>query len=138
MPEDNYTVDLSTTREVRAGKDVTVYCYGAMVPVVTKAAEEAASQGIETNVIDLRTLLPLDEESVLGVPRVIRLPGVNQREPADPAIQFDREPVTIPIRQEIAPGFLEEMRDNGITHLVVRIAPWRRYTKVVGVEAAAA
>jgi len=65
VPEEAYTVDLSTTREVRAGKDVTVYCYGAMVPVVTKAAEEAAGQGIETNVIDLRTLLPLDEESVL-------------------------------------------------------------------------
>ena len=65
VPEEGYKVDLSTTREVRSGKDVTVYCYGAMVPVVEKAAGEAASQGIETNVIDLRTLLPLDEESVL-------------------------------------------------------------------------
>jgi 2-oxoisovalerate dehydrogenase E1 component beta subunit len=65
VPEESYKVDLSTTREVRAGKDVTVYCYGAMVPVVQKAAEEAAGQGIETHVLDLRTLLPLDEESVL-------------------------------------------------------------------------
>jgi 2-oxoisovalerate dehydrogenase E1 component beta subunit len=65
VPEDRYTVDLSTLREVRPGKDVTVFCYGAMVPVVTKAAERAAESGIETNVVDLRTLLPLDEDGVL-------------------------------------------------------------------------
>jgi 2-oxoisovalerate dehydrogenase E1 component beta subunit len=65
VPEGRYTVDLSTTREVREGQDVTVFCYGAMVPVVTRAAEEAAANGIETLVVDLRTLLPLDEEAVL-------------------------------------------------------------------------
>jgi pyruvate dehydrogenase E1 component beta subunit len=65
VPEHSYKVDLSTTREVRAGKDVTVYCYGAMVPVAAKAAEQAAEKGIECHVVDLRTLLPLDEEGVL-------------------------------------------------------------------------
>ena len=65
VPEGHYTVDLSTTRDVRTGKDVVVFCYGAMVPVVSKAAEEAAQSGIETHVVDLRTLLPLDEEAVL-------------------------------------------------------------------------
>jgi len=65
VPEGHYTVDLSSTREVRPGKDVTVFCYGAMVPVVEKAAATAAEGGIDTNIVDLRTLLPLDEEAVL-------------------------------------------------------------------------
>ena len=65
VPEGNYTVDLSTLREVREGDDVTVFCYGAMVPVAEKAAAQAAESGIETRVVDLRTLLPLDEEGVL-------------------------------------------------------------------------
>jgi len=65
VPEDHYTVDLSTLREVQSGSDVTVFCYGAMVPVVTKAAQRAEESGIKTCVVDLRTLLPLDEEGVL-------------------------------------------------------------------------
>jgi pyruvate dehydrogenase E1 component subunit beta len=65
VPEGRYHVDLSTLREARAGKDVTVFCYGAMVPVALKAAEESAAKGTDVRVIDLRTLLPLDEEGVL-------------------------------------------------------------------------
>jgi len=65
VPEESYRVELSTLREARPGKDVTVFCYGAMVPVSLKAAEEAAASGIESRVIDLRTLLPLDEDGVL-------------------------------------------------------------------------
>jgi 2-oxoisovalerate dehydrogenase E1 component beta subunit len=65
VPEGYYTVDLSTTRVVREGSDVTVFCYGAMVPVCEKAAEQAAEKGIEALIVDLRTLLPLDEEGVL-------------------------------------------------------------------------
>lgn len=66
VPEGHYTVDLSTLRNAREGDHVTVFCYGAMVPVCMKAAEQAAAdKGIEARVIDLRTLLPLDEEGVL-------------------------------------------------------------------------
>lgn len=65
VPEGQYTVDLSTLRTVRDGRDLTVFCYGAMVPIVEKAAEQAAGKGIEARVVDLRTLLPLDEEGVL-------------------------------------------------------------------------
>jgi 2-oxoisovalerate dehydrogenase E1 component beta subunit len=65
VPEGSYTVELSTLREARPGKQVTVFCYGAMVPVTMKAAEEAAAAGIDARVIDLRTLLPLDEDGVL-------------------------------------------------------------------------
>jgi 2-oxoisovalerate dehydrogenase E1 component beta subunit len=65
VPEGKYTVDLSTLRTVREGRNVTVFCYGAMVPVCQKAAEQAAEKGIETLIVDLRTLLPLDEDGVL-------------------------------------------------------------------------
>ena len=65
VPEDPYTVELSTLREVRAGQDVTVFCYGAMVPVAVKAAQRAEEAGIDCHVVDLRTLLPLDEQGVL-------------------------------------------------------------------------
>lgn len=65
VPEGHYTVDLSTLRPVREGEDVTIFCYGAMVPVAMKAAEQAAENGIDCHVVDLRTLLPLDEEGVL-------------------------------------------------------------------------
>ncbi len=65
VPEGDYRVDLSTLRTVRPGKDVTVFCYGAMVPVCERAAQQAAEQGIDCLVVDLRTLTPLDEEGVL-------------------------------------------------------------------------
>ena len=66
VPEGDYTVDLTTLRTVREGSDVTVFCYGAMVPVAEKAAETAATErGIQCEIVDLRTLLPLDEEGVL-------------------------------------------------------------------------
>jgi 2-oxoisovalerate dehydrogenase E1 component beta subunit len=65
VPEGHYTVALSTLRTVREGRNVTVFCYGAMVPVCQKAAEQAAAKGIECLIVDLRTLLPLDEEGVL-------------------------------------------------------------------------
>jgi 2-oxoisovalerate dehydrogenase E1 component beta subunit len=69
VPEGSYSIDLSTVRTVREGSDVTVFCYGAMVPVCEKAAAKAAEGGIETHVMDLRTLLPLDEEAVLDAAR---------------------------------------------------------------------
>lgn len=65
VPEGHYTVDLSTCRTVREGKDVTIFCYGAMVPVVEKAAAQAEEKGIDVHIVDLRTLLPLDEEGVI-------------------------------------------------------------------------
>ncbi len=65
VPEGEYSVDLSTLRSVRSGDDVTLFCYGAMVTVAEKAADQAQAKGIGVNIVDLRTLLPLDEEGVL-------------------------------------------------------------------------
>ncbi|MDP6849442.1 MAG: alpha-ketoacid dehydrogenase subunit beta [Planctomycetota bacterium] len=66
VPEGMHRVSLSTVREVTSGNDAVVFCYGAMVPVCQQAANRIREErGKEVRVIDLRTLLPLDEEAVL-------------------------------------------------------------------------
>ena len=47
------------------GKDVSIITYAAMLQVALEAAEAAAADGIDVEVLDLRTLLPLDEEAIL-------------------------------------------------------------------------
>jgi len=64
VPDDDTTVPIGPARLVRAGADVTVFAWSAMVPVVQAAAERAAAEGIDCEVIDLRSLVPLDEEAV--------------------------------------------------------------------------
>uniref|UniRef100_A0A832I4G8 3-methyl-2-oxobutanoate dehydrogenase (2-methylpropanoyl-transferring) n=1 Tax=Eiseniibacteriota bacterium TaxID=2212470 RepID=A0A832I4G8_UNCEI len=66
VPEGRTAVPLGVARTARAGEHVTVLCYGAMVPVALEAAERAAERGWSAEVVDLRTLLPLDAEAVLG------------------------------------------------------------------------
>jgi pyruvate dehydrogenase E1 component beta subunit len=66
VPEGHYTVPLGQARVVQSGDDVTVICYGGMVEVCKKAAEAAGAHGIGVEVLDLRTLVPLDTEAVLA------------------------------------------------------------------------
>ena len=65
VPEGDYTVPLGEARVVRKGHDVTLVTYGAMLPVAEEAAGRAAEGGIGVEVIDLRTLWPLDVETVI-------------------------------------------------------------------------
>ncbi|HJZ85293.1 MAG TPA: alpha-ketoacid dehydrogenase subunit beta [Polyangia bacterium] len=65
VPEDDYTVPLGKAHLVRAGTQVTVLAYGAMLHVVGEATEKLVEQGLDPEVIDLRTLLPLDTETVI-------------------------------------------------------------------------
>jgi len=64
VPDDDTTVPIGPARLVRPGTDVSVFAWSAMVPVVQAAAERAAAEGIDCEVIDLRSLVPLDEEAV--------------------------------------------------------------------------
>lgn len=66
VPEDDYELPLRRARLVRPGNDVTVIAWGAMIPPSVQAAETFAAAGITVEVIDLRTLSPLDEESILA------------------------------------------------------------------------
>ena len=65
VPEGRYTTPIGKARTARAGEHLTVLAYGAMVPVSVEAADMAAERGWSVEVIDLRTLLPLDTEAVL-------------------------------------------------------------------------
>lgn len=64
LPTDDYTVPIGKARVAREGRDITVVTYAAMVYTALEAAETLAKEGIELEVIDLRTLLPLDRETI--------------------------------------------------------------------------
>jgi len=66
VPEASFEVPLRQARSVREGKDLTIVAWGAMIPVARKAAEKAQAEGIETEIIDLRTLSPMDRETIVG------------------------------------------------------------------------
>lgn len=75
VPEGDYTVALGRARVVRPGTDLTVIAWGAMLPEAAIAAEQAQAQGIDCELIDLRTLWPLDidclQESVRRTGRAV-------------------------------------------------------------------
>jgi len=64
VPEEPYTVPLGEASLVREGRDVTVLAWGAMLHTAMEAARIAEERGIEVELIDLRTLLPLDIDAV--------------------------------------------------------------------------
>src|SRR5438445_706939 len=64
VPEGDYTVPIGTAKVVREGSQLTVLCYGAMVHTCLEAAERAVAEGFDPEIVDLRTLLPLDTETV--------------------------------------------------------------------------
>jgi pyruvate/2-oxoglutarate/acetoin dehydrogenase E1 component len=64
VPEGDYTVPLGVARVAREGADVSLITYAATVHDCLSAAEKAKSEGIDCEVIDLRTLLPFDREAI--------------------------------------------------------------------------
>jgi pyruvate dehydrogenase E1 component beta subunit len=66
VPEEEYTVPIGKAKVVREGKDVTIISYGLMVHTSVKAAEELEKSGISAEVIDLRTLMPLDIDTIVA------------------------------------------------------------------------
>ena len=65
VPEDGYTVELSRARVVRTGAQITVVAWGAMLVEALAAAEQAEGKGVDAEVIDLRTLWPVDMNAVV-------------------------------------------------------------------------
>ncbi len=66
VPEGDYTVPLEKANILRRGDHCTVIAYGAMVPIIEEAAKIAEGKGISTELIDLRTLLPFDVETIIA------------------------------------------------------------------------
>jgi 2-oxoisovalerate dehydrogenase E1 component beta subunit len=65
IPAGDYTVPIGKAAVRREGKHLTILSYAAMMHNSLEAADALAKENIETEVIDLRTLLPLDEETIL-------------------------------------------------------------------------
>jgi 2-oxoisovalerate dehydrogenase E1 component beta subunit len=64
LPAGDYTVPLGKAKLVRKGRDLSIVTYGAMVWVALDAAKKLAEEGIEIEILDLRTLAPLDRDAV--------------------------------------------------------------------------
>src|SRR5881398_505738 len=60
LPSEDYTVPIGKAKVVREGKDLTIVAYGSMVWTALEAADKLAEEGASVEVVDLRTLLPLD------------------------------------------------------------------------------
>lgn len=66
LPAGDYTVPIGKAKVFREGKDLSIITYGAMVWTAFEAAEKLSQEGISAEIVDLRTLLPLDEETILA------------------------------------------------------------------------
>jgi len=64
LPAEEFTVPIGKARIARQGRHLSIVTYGAMVWTALEAAEKLAAEGIEIEVVDLRTLLPLDRDTV--------------------------------------------------------------------------
>lgn len=66
VPEEEYLIPIGKAKVVQPGKDITLISWGACMRETLKAAEMAKAQGIEAEVIDLRTIAPLDRETIIN------------------------------------------------------------------------
>ncbi|MGA8543285.1 MAG: alpha-ketoacid dehydrogenase subunit beta [Thermoplasmata archaeon] len=66
VPDGDHRVPFGKARLVREGTDVSLFAYGAMIPPTVEAAETLAQEGISAEVIDPRTLVPLDEAAIIA------------------------------------------------------------------------
>ena len=65
VPEEPYTIPLGTAEVKREGRDLTIVATSIMVQRALQAAEQLAEEGIEVEVVDPRTLKPLDKETII-------------------------------------------------------------------------
>ncbi len=65
LPDEEYVVEIGKADIKREGSDITVVTYGSMVHFSLEAAEILSKEGVEVEIVDLRTLLPIDKEAVL-------------------------------------------------------------------------
>lgn len=65
LPTDDYIVEIGKARTARTGRDLSIITFGAMVLTALDAAEELEKEGLDVEVIDLRTLAPMDKTAIL-------------------------------------------------------------------------
>lgn len=69
VPDGDWIVPIGKARLARSGRDLSIVTYGAMLHVALDAAARLESEGIEIEVLDLRTIKPLDQEAILATAR---------------------------------------------------------------------
>lgn len=114
VPEEEYTIPLGLADVKRVGTDVTVVATGYTVPMALSAAQRAAHDGISVEVVDLRTMLPLDRQTIrVSVRKTGRL------------VIADDTPRTCGAAAEIAASVVEDDETFGCL-----MAPIKRVTRV--------
>ncbi|OGF67404.1 MAG: pyruvate dehydrogenase [Candidatus Fischerbacteria bacterium RBG_13_37_8] len=74
LPDEEYLVPIGKGKVIREGKHATIVTYGRMVYIAMEAVEELSKDGVEIEIIDLRTVFPLDEELIMqSVKKTYRL-----------------------------------------------------------------
>ena len=111
LPSEDYIVPIGKADVKRAGNDISLITYGAMVHLALEAAELLAQEGIDLEVIDLRTLIPLDKDRVYESVRK-----------TSKAILLHEDNKTGGIGAEIAALLAEDCFDH-LDGPVLRIAP---------------
>lgn len=66
VPEELYTIPMGKAEVKRPGRDLTLIAYSIMVPRALEAAQQLAAEGIEVEVVDVRSLKPLDKQTIVG------------------------------------------------------------------------
>lgn len=66
VPEEEYTIEIGKANVKKEGNDITLIAYGAMVQESEKAAEELEKEGYSVEVIDLRTVQPIDIDTLVA------------------------------------------------------------------------
>ena len=69
VPDEEYTVPLNRARIAREGNDIAIFTYGYMVHIALEVAERMENDGFECEVVDLRSLLPLDRDAIIASAR---------------------------------------------------------------------
>jgi 2-oxoisovalerate dehydrogenase E1 component beta subunit len=96
LPPQDYRVPIGKAKVVRRGRDLSVFTYAAMLHLALEVAEKLAAENIEIEVVDLRTLKPLDEETILAsVKKTSR------------ALVLNEEPLTGSLAGEVAARIAE-------------------------------
>jgi len=69
VPKGEYLIPLQVARTARDGTDISVFCYGLMVHYAMEAAKNLEAEGVSVEIVDLRTVYPLDKEAILASAR---------------------------------------------------------------------
>src|SRR3989475_1335903 len=69
VPKGEYLIPLQKARTFREGKDISVFCYGLMVHYAAEAARNLEAEGVSVEIVDLRTVYPLDKEAIVASAR---------------------------------------------------------------------